>query len=90
METNQLMHKEQEIRNTLNLYIFKLQHAGRLMEEAARTGIPCDIGVYREVKAISVDFLMFLDFIDELGTSTANTRCLIQNWLETCDKRGIK
>lgn len=90
METDQLLKKEEEIRSILNLYVFKLQLAGKIMQDATNNKQECDIEMYRELKKISIDLLSFLDFIDELSVSTSQTRCMIQDWLEIFHRKGIK
>lgn len=87
METNKLFQKEEEIRSILNLYIFKLQCATTIIKKCHADNEPCEERIYKEIKEISIDFLAFLDFVDELATTTTATRCSIQNWLEVSEER---
>jgi hypothetical protein len=90
MKTDQLYKKEHEIRTILNLYIHTLQSAGKTIADASNNNQQASYALYKELQNVSVDLLSFLDFIDELHLSTSQVRCMVQDWLEIFNKKGIK
>lgn len=62
-------------------------HATLVRYQTLKIPIPGEL--YRDIRDISIDILEFLDYADSFSTQSTHVRCMIQNYLELCEREGL-
>ena len=55
--------------------------------QSLQSPVPSEL--FRDIRAISVDILEFLDYADSFSSQSTVTRCIIQDYLELCEENGL-
>jgi hypothetical protein len=62
-------------------------HSTMLRYQSLKIPVPGEL--YSDIRDISIDILEFLDYADSFSMQSTHVRCIIQNYLELCDKKGL-
>jgi len=50
---------------------------------------PVPSELFNDIRDISIDMLEFLDYADQYSMDSARARCMIQDYLEICETKGL-
>jgi hypothetical protein len=86
---NRLQIKMEEILTILHEQSALLTNNANILRESKLRNIPIDADLLREARDIGMDILGFYDFAETIAKHTTASRCIIQEYLETCNKTGL-
>ena len=85
-----LQTKMEEVLAILGEQINYLGQASNQLHNNLIYGLPDDPEILIKIHDIGIDILEFLDYADSFSSQSTMTRCLIQQYLEICSKKGYK